>query len=188
MVACIDKVDIRKAFDSVNHTILTERLAAYKFSNSSLQLFKSYLNGRRQAVPNDKGLSELKTVYAGFSQGSILGPILFLLLIINLSLFLNYFNSDFFADDATIHTNSKILKKNIEEKHQSDTDSAKLWCKQNKMHIEFNKTTYMILGTGYKLQDSQLKGSQQQGTLVHFSLFREKREKHNKLFLTFFKR
>ena len=117
-MSCIDKgdfvgtlyLDIRKAVDVVDHTILIEKLAAYKFSNSSLQWFKSYLNERRQVVPNGKGPSEFITVNVGVPQGSILGPILFLFFINDWPLFLNYCYSDFFADDATIHTNSKILK------------------------------------------------------------------------------
>ena len=60
--------DLRKAFDVVDHTIIIEKLTAYKFRNSSLHWFKSYLNGRRQAVPNCKGLSESITVNAGVPQ------------------------------------------------------------------------------------------------------------------------
>ena len=110
---CIDKgdLDLRKAFDVVDHTIVIEKLTAYKFINLSLQWFKSSLNGRREAAPNGKGLSEFMTFNAGIPQGSILGPILFLLFINHLPNFLNYCYSDFFADDATIHTNSKIFKK-----------------------------------------------------------------------------
>ena len=72
----------------------------------------------------------------------------------DLPLFLNYCYSDFFADDVTIHTNSKMLK-TIEESLQSDANSAEVLCKQNKMHINFDKTTYMVLGTQCKLQDAQ---------------------------------
>ena len=68
----------------------------------------------------------------------------------DLPLFLKICYSDFFADDVTIHTNSKMLK-TIEENLQSDTKSAKVWCKQNKMHINFDKTKYMVLGIRYKL-------------------------------------
>ena len=114
-MSCIDKgdfvgtlfLDLRKAFDIVDYTSLTEKLTAYKFSNLSLQWFKSYLNGRRQAVPNGEGLSEFTTANAGVSQGSILGPVFFLVFVNDLPLFLNYCYSDFFANDSTIQ---KIVK------------------------------------------------------------------------------
>ena len=51
-------LDLRKEFDGVDHTILIEKLTAYKFSNSSLQWFKSSFNGRKQAVPNGKKISK----------------------------------------------------------------------------------------------------------------------------------
>ena len=67
----------------------------------------------RQAVKYGIGLSEFITVTAGVPQGSILSLILFLLFINVLPLFLNYSYSDFCADDATIHTNGKMLKKTL---------------------------------------------------------------------------
>ena len=84
-MSCIDKgnfagtlfLNLRKAFDVVDYTILIEKPTAYTFSNLSLQWFKSYLNGRRQEVPKGKDLSEFIIVDAGVPQGSILGPYYF---------------------------------------------------------------------------------------------------------------
>ena len=142
-MSCIDKGDfvgtlfleLRKAFDVVDHTILIEKLTAYKFSNLPLHWFKFYLNGRRQAVPDGKGLSEFITVNACVPLVSILGPILILLFINNLPNFLNYCYSDFFADDGTIHTNSKMLKK----KHWKYSSITCQLCKQNKTHKNLTK-------------------------------------------------
>ena len=52
------------------------------------------------------------------------------------------------------HVTAQMLK-TIEENLQWNANSAKVWCKQNKTHIKFDKTTYMVLGTRYELQDAQ---------------------------------
>ena len=73
---------------------------------------------------------------------------------LTICLFLNYCYSDFFADDVTIYTKSKMLN-NIEYNLQLDANAAKVWCKQNEMHIHLDKTSYMVLGTQYKSQDAK---------------------------------
>ena len=159
--ACIDKgdiigtlfVDFRKVFDVVDHSILINKLHLYKFSPNAVRWFQSYLSCRQQAIVCDVGLTDFVKIRSGVPQGSILGPILFLLFINDLPLFLKYCNSDFYADDATFHTNGKD-KLTIENNLQSDLSEAKQWSKCNKMYINYQKTSCMTLGTKHRLNGS----------------------------------
>lgn len=160
-MTCIDKGDIigtlfldfRKAFDLVDHSILIKKLSLYKLKDSALHWFISYLSYRQQAVDSGKGVSDFTKVRTGVPQGSILGPTLFLLFINDLPLFMKYCYSDFFADDTTLHTHSKILN-DIENKLQSDLTESAIWSDTNKMLINYDKTTCMTVGTRQKLSDS----------------------------------
>ena len=152
-MSCIDQgdmigslfIDYRKAFDLVDHKILIEKMSAYKFSSSSLKWFKSYLESRKKTVQSDRGLSAFANIKSGVPQGSILGPTLFLLFINDLPLLLKYCYADLFADDATVHNNSPDIDK-INEEMLIDFLKIVGWSKQNKLPINFNKSTYMILG------------------------------------------
>ena len=74
-------LDLRKAFDLVDHEILIHKLKLYHFSKKSLALFSSYLSNRQQSVIVKNAKSETLIMKSGVPQGSILGPLLFLLYI-----------------------------------------------------------------------------------------------------------
>ena len=137
-------VDFRKEFYLVDHKILIQKLAAYKLSNESLRWFISYLESRQQTIQYDRGMATYSNIQLGVPQGSILGPTLFLLFVNDLPLFLKHCFCDLFADDATVHTSSTDIDTTNEE-ISADLLQIIYWSKRNKLPINFDKTTYILL-------------------------------------------
>ena len=102
-------LDFTKAFDMVNHAILLSKLKAYKFDNIVLKWLSSYLSERSQKVVMSNWESSAQNIRYGIPQGSILGPLLFLLYINDLPLYLEYSMSDLYADDTTVHCSSCLV-------------------------------------------------------------------------------
>ena len=81
LVSCILFLDLKKAFDSVSHQILLKKLEYYGVKGVALKLFESYLSNRRQLTVIDGYASVLDIIEWGVPQGSVLGPLLFLIFI-----------------------------------------------------------------------------------------------------------
>ena len=96
-------IDLHKAFDCVSHSILLEKLEHYGIRDNALNWFKSYLHARTQYVQIDDMLSSREEVDIGVPQGSVFGPLLFLILINDLKSACKYASSLLFADDTTIY-------------------------------------------------------------------------------------
>ena len=138
-------VDFRKAFDLADHNILMKKLELYKFNWVSLNWFRSYLSERKQIVSFKNIVLARETVKYGVPQGSILGPLLFLLFINDLPLHTTV-KTDLYADDATLYEINRS-KEEIEKKLRLAIKDLANWCKQNGMIINTEKTKAMLLTT-----------------------------------------
>ena len=95
-------LDLSKAFDTIDHYILLHKLNHYGFRNSSLAWFKSYLTGRSQYVVIDDITSNRSLIITGVPQGSVLGPLLFLIYINDMHMATDTFKYILFVDDTTL--------------------------------------------------------------------------------------
>ena len=103
-------LDLSKAFDTLNHTILLNKLHHYGIRDGSLTLFKSYLQNRKQYVVINNAKSETLDITTGVPQGSILGPLLFIIYINDLPNASNIFQSIMYADDTNLSASLQSIK------------------------------------------------------------------------------
>ena len=101
-------MDLSKAFDTLDHNILIKKLAHYGINGTPLEWFPSYLTGRSQYVEIDGVSSNVLSLSTGALQGSILGPLLFLIYMNDIPYCTKYFNFTLYADDTTVSNTIQI--------------------------------------------------------------------------------
>ena len=143
-------LDLQKAFDTVDHCILINKLQALGFDTCSREWFRSYLTNRKQLVDIAGTLSPFQNVTCGVPQGSILGPLLFLVYVndmcsaVNCKLLL-------YADDSALIVPGKDVKE-IELQLTKELKSISNWLTDNKLSLHLGKTESILFGTKKKLQ------------------------------------
>ena len=143
-------LDFRKAFDLVNHEVLLNKLRYYNFEDKSLSWLQSYLSNRTQTVHIGNTHSNPAPISCGVPQGSVLGPVLFLLFINDLPLHVKNSLLDLFADDDTLHNSEGTLCE-IENNLREDIEYIDTWCTENRMVINEKKTKCMLIGSRQRL-------------------------------------
>jgi hypothetical protein len=152
-INCSIFLDIRKAFDSVNHTILIRKLYNYGFRGITLDLLKSFLLNRYQTVYTNGTKSTLRPMTCGVPQGSSLGPLLFILFINDLPLSSN-FQICLFADDACLSMSDPSIF-NLETRVNLELAKISQWFRSNKLCLNYDKTVFMLINN--KRQDNSTK-------------------------------
>ena len=136
-------IDLRKAFDTVNHNILLLKMEHYGVRGPSLQWFRSYLSERKQYVYINGECSELKQISCGVPQGSVLGPLLFLIYINDLPNISKKLDLYLFADDTNIYYEDKSLE-NLEIRVNKELKNLYLWLSVNRLVLNIEKTNFVI--------------------------------------------
>ena len=141
--SCAIFLDLAKAFDSVCHNILLQKLSIYGVRETSLKLFESYLNERKQFVEVNGVSSSLEIIKYGVPQGSILGPLLFLIFINDLPEATNFYVK-LFADDTFLcaqNTNFNELESDV----NLEIQKVHKWLESNKLTLNISKSQFMII-------------------------------------------
>ena len=144
LVSCILFLDLKKAFDSVSHQILLNKLEYYGVQGVGLKLFRSYLSNRKQLTGIDGCVSVLDIIEWGVPQGSVLGPLLFLIFINDIPHASDLFTW-LFADDTALVASASSLPL-LQSKMNCQVELIQDWLLANKLSVHYiDKSKYMLI-------------------------------------------
>ena len=141
-------IDLSKAFDTLDHSILLDKLSYYGICGVENLMLRTYLSNRHQYVEYNDSKSQTKSISIGVPQGSILGPLLFLIYINDLPRVSRVFSMLMYADDTTLYCN--INNANSDIILNNELCKISDWLSSNKLSLNVKKTKYMVFHTPQK--------------------------------------
>ena len=136
-------LDLKKAFDTINHNLLLTKMSFFYFSTEAVHWFASYLQARVQCVKVDQEKSSIMNIKMGIPQGSILGPLLFSLFINDLPLNCSGASFQLYADDAVLYVPAKSpeLAADVLSAFMADVGQ---WLNHNQLVLNFTKNCFHV--------------------------------------------
>jgi hypothetical protein len=147
-------LDLRKAFDTINHKVLLNKLMKYGVKDREYDWFAYYLSGRSQFVSYQDVQSDKRSISYGVPQGSVLGPTLFNVYINGISYVCENSNTFLYADDTEIHPSSKdigIAERCVNE----DLTQVDDWLSRNGLISNHKKSEVMLIGSRYAISNAR---------------------------------
>ena len=141
--SCLILLDLSKAFDTVNHSILLDKLEKYGIRGNSLKLIENYLSNRKQIVNLNRTYSTELKITCGVPQGSILGPLLFSIYINDLPSALK-FETRLYADDTALMLSGMELN-GLNKSVNKELSKVESWLNANKLSLNYSKTKYLLI-------------------------------------------
>ena len=155
-IGCGIFVDLQKAFDTVEHEVLLSKLDHYGVRGLTNNWFKSYLTGRKQYVSINGYNSSLSSIAYGVPQGSVLGPLLFLLYINDLHRAIKFCKVHHFADDTNLLFLTNSIRK-LNKLINTDLKNLSNWLNANKISLNVKKTETIIFKSRRKKYEGVIK-------------------------------
>ena len=149
-------LDLSKAFDTINHRILIRKLDHYGIRGVAKKWFENYLCNRKQLVKYNGVKSEEMTITSGVPQGSVLGPLLFLLYINDIQYCSKLVSIILFADDTNILYSDACLE-TLNEILQTEMNKIAYWLNANKLSLNTTKTKLILFRSRNKKSKHDLK-------------------------------
>ena len=165
-------IDLRKAFDTVSHSLILEKLSKIGVNDVELKWFESYLSIHRQWLALNHYVSDTVPMTVGVPQGALLGVLLFQLIINDMYQSIRYSTSILYADDTTLLLSGRSLKY-LKIKLQQDLHSLSNWLKINNLKLNVQKTKCILFNHEGPFPNIELMvGNEVIETVQHYKFLR----------------
>ena len=144
-------IDFRKAFDCVQHPVLLHKLSELGIDETAIKWIANYLTNRKQRVYANNCYSSFMQIKQGVPQGSVLGPLFYIIYANDLSTTLKNCRIAMYADDTVLYTANKSFDESISQL-QMDLNALSGWCRTNGITANTEKTKVMVFGSTSRLK------------------------------------